>query len=181
MIALRLLPKLAESGSTSQPSRLVITASDTHSWIAALPKTGVLRALDSKERSNAAGKSADKGEQALAAMSRYPVSKLCEVLLVQEMARHIPSSVVVTTTNPGLCNSELSRNAEGAMGYVLYVMKCVLARPIDTHELGLCSRARQSRAVAASSRRRCSPSQRSPEATGRPARHTRALLGQRVG
>ena len=105
---------------------MIITASDTHTYISALPKSGVLRALDSKERSAAAAQSSDPAEKSLSADNRYPVSKLCEVLLVQEIARHISPRVIICTTNPGLCHSSLTRGAEGARRYILTVLKCVV-------------------------------------------------------
>lgn len=180
LIALTLTPHLAKSASPDQPSRLVVVASDVHTWISTLPKTNVLRALDDKARCAAATSASNKAEQALAASSRYPVSKLCEVLLVQEMARYMPQSVILTTTNPGLCHSSLMREAVGLKGYLLAALKCVRQITAALTLAGRCSPARPSRAPAASSPRPQRRSPRTAAATGPRARRTRALLDRRA-
>ncbi|KAJ5902568.1 Short-chain dehydrogenase/reductase SDR [Penicillium taxi] len=61
---------------------------------------------------------------------RYPLSKLLEVLLVQELAGRVKGSeVIITMVNPGLCHSALAREA----GIGLAVMKFFMAR---TTEIG---------------------------------------------
>lgn len=47
-------------------------------------------------------------------LSRYPISKLYEIFVVRELAKLLPVSetgVVLNLVNPGLCKTELSRNA----------------------------------------------------------------------
>ncbi|KAJ5584763.1 Short-chain dehydrogenase/reductase family protein [Penicillium hispanicum] len=59
---------------------------------------------------------------------RYPLSKLLEVLLVQELAARVRASdVIITMVNPGLCHSQLGREA----GWGLWAMKQVLARTTE--------------------------------------------------
>jgi NAD(P)-dependent dehydrogenase (short-subunit alcohol dehydrogenase family) len=59
---------------------------------------------------------------------RYMLSKLLEVFLVQELAgRTRGSEVIVNMVNPGLCHSELGREA----GWQLWLLKQVLARSTE--------------------------------------------------
>jgi NAD(P)-dependent dehydrogenase (short-subunit alcohol dehydrogenase family) len=70
----------------------------------------------------------DKTEQSL--KTRYPESKLLEVFAVRELVTHMSSTeplVVVNMVNPGLCHSELARNA----GWGLWFLKLVLARTTE--------------------------------------------------
>ena len=63
--------------------------------------------------------------------SRYPVSKLLEVLYGRELAARIAKSkrpsVTVNLVNPGLCHSELAREA----GWGLYFFKLFFARTTE--------------------------------------------------
>jgi NAD(P)-dependent dehydrogenase (short-subunit alcohol dehydrogenase family) len=70
----------------------------------------------------------NKTEQSL--KTRYPESKLLEVFAVRELVTHMSSTeplVVVNMVNPGLCHSELARNA----GWGLWLLKLVLARTTE--------------------------------------------------
>ncbi|KAJ5143306.1 uncharacterized protein N7515_002093 [Penicillium bovifimosum] len=59
---------------------------------------------------------------------RYPLSKLLEVLLVQELAGRVRGSeVIINMINPGLCHSQLGREA----GWELKLMKLLLARTTE--------------------------------------------------
>lgn len=61
---------------------------------------------------------------------RYPLSKLLEVFLVQELAARVRGSeVIITMVNPGLCRSQLGREA----GWDLWLLKLFFAR---TTEIG---------------------------------------------
>ena len=61
---------------------------------------------------------------------RYPLSKLLEILAVQELAARVRASeVIITMVNPGLCHSQLGREA----GWGLWFMKLFLGR---TTEIG---------------------------------------------
>ena len=69
---------------------------------------------------------------------RYPASKLLEVFSVRELAALITKSssssepdVILNMLNPGLCHSSLARNADGVQGWVLWLMKLVLARSTE--------------------------------------------------
>lgn len=62
---------------------------------------------------------------------RYNVSKLLEVFYVRELAKHSQDSgkpsVVINYLNPGLCHSELARDA----GIALAIFKFFLARTTE--------------------------------------------------
>ncbi|KAJ5456349.1 hypothetical protein N7530_011623 [Penicillium desertorum] len=59
---------------------------------------------------------------------RYPLSKLLQVLLVQELAGRVPGSqVVINMLNPGFCHSQLTREA----GWKYTLMKALLARSTE--------------------------------------------------
>jgi hypothetical protein len=62
---------------------------------------------------------------------RYPVSKLLEVLYARELAANTKQSgkpeVIINLINPGLCHSELARDA----GWALAILKFLLARSTE--------------------------------------------------
>ncbi|KAJ5542831.1 hypothetical protein N7535_005255 [Penicillium sp. DV-2018c] len=59
---------------------------------------------------------------------RYPLSKLLEVLVVQELAGRVRGSeVIINMINPGLCHSQLGRE----IGWQLTVLKLFLARSTE--------------------------------------------------
>ncbi|KAH8775489.1 short-chain dehydrogenase/reductase [Diaporthe sp. PMI_573] len=114
LLALLMLPKLKETAKKfgTRP-RLTIVSSEVHGW-AKFPERdepNILAALDA---------SSDLGE-------RYQVSKLLEVLVIRQMAPRMRGGVVLNMLNPGLCHSELSRDA----GVGLAVMKFFLARSTE--------------------------------------------------
>lgn len=63
--------------------------------------------------------------------SRYPVSKLLEVLYGRELAVQMTKSnrpsVILNLIDPGLCHSELAREA----GWGLYFFKLLFARTTE--------------------------------------------------
>ncbi|POS81486.1 short-chain dehydrogenase [Diaporthe helianthi] len=115
LLALLMLPKLRETAARfSVRPRLTIVSSELHAWarFAERDEPGVLAALDASE---------DLGE-------RYPVSKLLEVLVVRQVAPRLRGgAVVINLVNPGLCHSELTREA----GLGLAAMKFFLARSTE--------------------------------------------------
>jgi NAD(P)-dependent dehydrogenase (short-subunit alcohol dehydrogenase family) len=99
----------------SQP-RLTFVVSEVHAWVG-LPEwksDNILQTLSN---------------QSTAKMSeRYPLSKLLEVLLVQELAGRVRGSeVIINMINPGLCHSALGR--EGGLSF--YLFKLILARSTE--------------------------------------------------
>lgn len=62
---------------------------------------------------------------------RYNVSKLLEVFFVRELAARTTANskpdVIINYLNPGLCHSELGRDA----GWGLYLMKLAIARTTE--------------------------------------------------
>lgn len=67
-------------------------------------------------------------------MDRYNVSKLLEVLTVRHIARHHPVSdlhVTLNTLTPGLCDSELLRDANFFMTAFGWMLKKLIARTTE--------------------------------------------------
>lgn len=62
---------------------------------------------------------------------RYPVSKVLEILYGRELAIQMMKSkkppVIITMVDPGLCHSELARDA----GWGLYFFKLLFARTTE--------------------------------------------------
>lgn len=116
-VALLLLPKLKSSAKEfGITPRLVIVSSGVHAWTK-LPERNepnIFAALDDEAKANL--------------KDRYPVSKLLEVLTVRQIAPKLQGSgVIVNMLNPGLCHSELAREA----GMALSIMKFFLARSTE--------------------------------------------------
>lgn len=119
LLGLLILPRLKATRQefpTSLP-RLAFVVSEVHAWV---------------EFSE--WKDTDKAMQILSDPAkakmheRYQLSKLLEVLLVQELAgRTRGSDVIITMVNPGLCHSALGRDA----GWGLAILKAVLARSTE--------------------------------------------------
>lgn len=61
-------------------------------------------------------------------MTRYPLSKLLEVLFVRELVSRTSQPPVITLINPGFCKTELSRDAKGFQAWRFAVMLAILAR-----------------------------------------------------
>lgn len=120
LLAFLLLPKLQETASAfpdSQPC-LSFVVSEVHAW------------TDLPERQNSNIFTALDDEEASSIIQRYPTTKLLEVLLIRELvAARLPahSRVVVNMLNPGLCHSQLGRDA----GWGLWLLKQVLARSTE--------------------------------------------------
>lgn len=120
LLSLFVLPLLQETGKKvpgSQP-RLSFVVSEVHAWVN-LPEwtaDNILQTLSDESKANM--------------HERYPVSKLLEVLLVQELAGRVRGSeVIINMINPGLCHSALGRD----QGWVFQVFKFFVAR---TTEIG---------------------------------------------
>jgi len=120
LLALMILPKLRETASKyNVRPRLVIVSSDVHEWTT-LPEKGrpnIFDALNDKETADM--------------HNRYPVSKLLEVFYCRELAKkmteHKSPTVTLNFLTPGLCHSELARDA----GWGLAIMKFFLARSTE--------------------------------------------------
>ena len=70
-------------------------------------------------------------EQSADMKRRYPDSKLLEVLYIRALAPRLAKAhpnIILNMLNPGLCHSELARDA----GWHLYLMKLVLARSTES-------------------------------------------------
>ncbi|RHZ57469.1 putative short-chain dehydrogenase/reductase family protein [Aspergillus thermomutatus] len=118
LLALLVLPTLrtsAEKYPGTKP-RLTTVVSEVHAWTK-FPEwkaRNTFSALDDEKHT-------DMGE-------RYQTSKLLQVLVLREMAERMrDDAVVVNMLNPGLCHSQLGREA----GIGLALMKMVMARTTE--------------------------------------------------
>jgi len=62
---------------------------------------------------------------------RYPVSKAIEVLFVRELVKHTGNNPIITLVNPGLCGSDLMREASGPLLILVKIMMMLLARTTE--------------------------------------------------
>ncbi|KZP32678.1 retinol dehydrogenase [Athelia psychrophila] len=122
------LPKLKDTAQKHniRPTATIVS-SETHTFCPDLPEADpadgkILEALSDPHRANMA--------------TRYPTSKLLEVFCVRAFAELHPADkypITVNTMCPGLCHSELAREA----GWGLYIMKLLLARGTEAGSRGL--------------------------------------------
>jgi len=116
-LAMLLLPKLKSSAKEFDiKPRLTIVSSEVHGWtkFPEWKEPKIFDALDDESKKTF-------GE-------RYPTSKLLEVLVVRQIAPKLEGSgVTLNMLNPGLCHSELGRDA----GFFLTVLKFFLARTTE--------------------------------------------------
>lgn len=119
LLALLLLPKLNETATKFPGIRpcLSLVVSEVHAW-ASLPE---------RKQSNIFAAVDDNKD--LDGSQRYPTSKLLEVLIIRELVARMPadSRVVVNMHNPGLCHSQLGREA----GWGLWLLKQLFARSTE--------------------------------------------------
>jgi retinol dehydrogenase 12 len=64
-------------------------------------------------------------------LNRYSVTKLLELLLVRELARHISPPPVITAVNPGFCYSDFMRDIKGFTRYFVAAVQSILARSTE--------------------------------------------------
>ncbi|KOS40219.1 hypothetical protein ACN38_g8924 [Penicillium nordicum] len=118
LLGLLLLPtlKATRRNSPSRTPRLTFVVSEVHGWV---------NFTEWKEDEPMKVVS----DQTKAKMDeRYPLSKLLQVLLVQELAGRVRGSeVIINMLNPGFCHSQLGREA----GLKFKLMKMVLARSTE--------------------------------------------------
>lgn len=126
LLAFLLLPKLKDTASKYNVRPvLTIVSSEVHGWVpfkeASAPEGQILNTLDAKKTANIP--------------ERYPMTKLLEIFGVQEIAELRPAEqypVTINTCCPGLCHSELARDA----GWGLWAMKQVMARSTEVGSRG---------------------------------------------
>lgn len=118
LLGVLLLPTLKATRrvNPSRTPRLTFVVSEVHAWVD-FPEwieDQPMKVVSEPSR-------AKMGE-------RYPLSKLLQVLLVQELAGRVRGSeVIINMLNPGLCHSQLGREAD----WKLQLMKLVLARSTE--------------------------------------------------
>ncbi|KAF1959241.1 short-chain dehydrogenase/reductase-like protein [Byssothecium circinans] len=125
LLALSLLPKMKETANTfNKRPTLTIVASDIHIWAkfeeGKAPDGKIFEALNMKP--------AEVGEAAM--LERYRVSKLLDILGTRAIADRKAAQQIPVTVNcvtPGLCHSELSREA----GIGLTIMKFFFAQSTE--------------------------------------------------
>ncbi|KAL8707792.1 MAG: hypothetical protein Q9220_007244 [cf. Caloplaca sp. 1 TL-2023] len=118
LLALLALPKLRETSTKFNTTpHLTVVSSEVH----------FLTTIPEKSSPNIFEKLNDKATVNMA--DRYQCSKLLEVLYCRSLASHMknPSNVVLNFVTPGLCHSELAREA----GWGLAIMKFFLARTTE--------------------------------------------------
>lgn len=117
-LSLLILPtlKATRTKNPSRTPRLTFVVSEVHAWVD-FPEWKEDQPMEFVS------------DQTKAKMDeRYPLSKLLEVLLVQELAGRVRGSeVVINMINPGFCHSQLGREA----GLKFKLMKMVLARSTE--------------------------------------------------
>ncbi|KAI1841784.1 hypothetical protein JX265_007112 [Neoarthrinium moseri] len=123
LLAFLVLPKLKETASKfNTKPHLTFVTSDTHFLVDFKEKDapeGIFNRLNDKTKSI-------KNQS-----ERYPTTKLIQVFIVREMAARLAkqsTSVIINCTNPGLCQSELSRELDGLQ---IRAAKFVLARTAE--------------------------------------------------
>ena len=115
-----ILPKLRETATRFNVTPyLTVVSSEVHGYTSFPEKSSanIFQTLNDEKTANMS--------------DRYQVSKLLEVFYCRELAKQIKDSnkplVVVNFLNPGLCQSELSRES----GWVLTIMKFLFARTTE--------------------------------------------------
>ncbi|VDB91003.1 unnamed protein product [Peniophora sp. CBMAI 1063] len=130
LLCIGLLPlmlKTSEATPTaSHRPRITVVTSQTHLYTHPTPEElsspNYLTKINSAEHCNRPG----------VMESRYPLSKLLNVLFVRELAARVPASkVVINCVNPGFCYSGLRRNAGFKMGTLMAIMDVVLGNTTE--------------------------------------------------
>ncbi|KAI8662984.1 hypothetical protein NCS56_01103300 [Fusarium sp. Ph1] len=120
LLAIRAMPKLQESArSFSINPHLVIVSSMT-----GFQCEGVLEKHNGDLFEALSTKEADM-------VGRYPLSKLLQIYATLHLASLFPLSetgVVINALNPGLCKTELNRNARGFLKYQILMLRLFLGR-----------------------------------------------------
>ncbi|RMJ15277.1 hypothetical protein CDV36_005089 [Fusarium kuroshium] len=120
LLAIRAMPKLQESARTfSINPHLVIVSSLT-----GFQCEGVLEKHNGDLFDALSTKEADM-------VGRYPLSKLLQIYATRHLASLFPLSetgVVINVLNPGLCKTELNRNARGFMKYQILLLRLFIGR-----------------------------------------------------
>ncbi|KAF7326425.1 Short chain dehydrogenase sol3 [Mycena venus] len=123
LLAFLLLPamiKTAEQYSTIP--RLVVVASEVHHWVKIEKKV-----LENPDMIKTLGSSEYCTPKIMS--SRYMLTKLLNVFFVRALNARLPSStpLVIDAVNPGLCRSELMREAKGIQALLVWVILRIVA------------------------------------------------------
>ncbi|KAL4783726.1 NAD(P)-binding protein [Aspergillus varians] len=117
LLTILLIPVLRAKNTPQRPGRISIVTSDTPGWA---------KFKEQDTRPLLAG----FDDKAFFSDDRYPTSKLLGHFFIHELAKRVPSSVVVINApNPGLCKSGLVREYRGTLiGFVFAIIEAILAR-----------------------------------------------------
>ncbi|PSR98926.1 hypothetical protein PHLCEN_2v4246 [Hermanssonia centrifuga] len=129
LLALLLVPALARTAkSNSTHSRLVIVASNTHSWTQFGEDLKPENAPSMLEKLNERAYCTQK-----VMGTRYPDSKLLNVLFTRALAGHLSPTlpIIATAVNPGFCYSELMRHVPGPRLIFIKIMQLFVARTAE--------------------------------------------------
>ena len=64
-------------------------------------------------------------------LRRYNVTKLLDILLVRELAKHASAPPVITGVDPGFCYSDFMRDLNGILLYFVSALQWMLARSTE--------------------------------------------------
>jgi len=126
LLAALILPKLkASAADFNIRPRLVITSSGAHEHTSFPQRT---------EESIFGALSDEKYAQGKYWSEQYPISKLLQIFIVRSIVEEHPAEtypVIINLPSPGLCHSQLSREAGGMQKVAFSVVKGVLARSTE--------------------------------------------------
>ncbi|CAK7236194.1 hypothetical protein SBRCBS47491_009553 [Sporothrix bragantina] len=129
LLALRTLPKLqASARKFNTTPRLVIVSSNSaleSNMKGAVPSAGGVDVFDKLSE-----------EDGFGTFSQYPKTKLLQIYAVRQLALLLPvattaGGVVINAVSPGLCYTDLDRNASRPAKVVLAIMRKLLARTAE--------------------------------------------------
>jgi retinol dehydrogenase 12 len=121
LLAILLLPKLRETAERHATStHLEIVTSEMHHFAQIKAEDNLYETL-AQEAKNRSGSH----------FERNPLSKLMEILFVQEFVKHANAQPIVTLVNPGFCHSNLVQTDSALRRGVMWVFKTLLARTTE--------------------------------------------------
>ncbi|KAL7270641.1 hypothetical protein RUND412_006643 [Rhizina undulata] len=127
LLGLGLLPQLIKRAKSNKDVKphLAIISSGTHAWAQFVERKAddILAKMNEKQHF-------EKNPE-----DRYPVTKLLDVYIMQELAGMVPRSeasgeplVVIDAVDPGLCHSELTRHINS---WTIWLLKLLFARSTE--------------------------------------------------
>ncbi|KAF4957074.1 hypothetical protein FSARC_11405 [Fusarium sarcochroum] len=123
LLAIRALPKLMESAKRfdTQPHLSIVTSNT------AFACKGMLEELDSNVFEAL-------GKECFGMEVQYPFTKLLQVYATRQLASVYPTwetGVIINVTSPGLCSTDLARNATGLFRIQIMLLRGLLGRTAE--------------------------------------------------